>query len=87
MFCKFISRLNDNSGTVFSTVMNAMYERMHAAAAQARSVFSKDSPLIVHEPFHGLGGGCEILRFSGIDYRLGNFSCELDSHFVKYYEG
>ena len=65
--------------------MNELRQAMYNAASAVRQSFSKDKPLVLHEPFHGLGGARMVAEICNISIRLGNLSCDTDMHFAGYY--
>ena len=66
--------------------MEELHSAMYQAANAIRQLFNKDSPLVLHEPFHGLGGARNVAKICGIEIRLGNLSCDVDRQFAAYYE-
>ena len=66
--------------------MNDLWDAMYRAAHAARQSFSKNRPLVLHEPFHGLGGARHVGKIGGVEIQLGNLSCDIDTQFAGYYK-
>ena len=65
--------------------LQQLYSNMFARLSNTRACFTDDDPLIIHEPFHGIGGVRHILAQSGIKFKTGNLTVELDGHFKAFY--
>ena len=59
---------------------------MFNATTATRIHFTEDNPLVVHEPFFGLGGVRQCMLQCKVPTRLGNLTVEADPHFMRYYK-